>query len=261
MSKELEAIEKAAYSGVISSPEEIEEVIGCFLDMEFGKLAPMHACTKKSYTHLVKELTGGYDIDAKRLERHSIRDILQLIGSAPQLPWFNFVNEGKWPDGLGSRTYLKASDLYVSLLESAFFVRKEEYASYKLMNVSIDALFHLLKRKSLSTEQYRSLRMSEYGFWQELKEYYNMERSERTMIKDVITKEIALSLRPWFFFVQDIDAYMRNMIFTSEVTSRLMTAVKQVYVPEDEAELNKIVTDCSLHGDFPENDVLSLFKD
>jgi hypothetical protein len=75
-----------------------------------------------------------------------------------------------------------------------------------------------------------------------------------------VRKEIPQSIKPWFWFAQDIDIYMSNIIYTAEAAAEILSAVKMVYEPNDKSKLKAVLKKCNFERDFAQIDIESCIE-
>ncbi len=92
MSNILDEMEKTASSERIEDLEKIEQILDRFLDMSLDELVG----DDKRFTYLARDIAQGFDLDQKKVEKLSLRDVLTLIGYEPGFPWFELPEDDTW---------------------------------------------------------------------------------------------------------------------------------------------------------------------
>ncbi len=92
MSKELEAMKKAATTENIEDPKVLDSVMNGFLDLKYRVLAG----DKEANGFVARDIARGFDLDAEKVADLKMRDILILLGYEPAAPWYEFPEEDAW---------------------------------------------------------------------------------------------------------------------------------------------------------------------
>ena len=86
----LDNMERTVDSGYIDDPEQIEKIIGDFLNMKCYELSPYEP------SFYEKDIAQGFDLEVGRLRDRAMKDILAIIGYMPSNSWFQSANEEPW---------------------------------------------------------------------------------------------------------------------------------------------------------------------
>ena len=134
MSKELEQIEALAYANIIRDTADIHRIMCALLNLTLEELA---ASVKIFPDLLVGEIADGFLLDAEKVRKLTIREILILIGYMPSARYFELNYKEPWE----AVVFLEEGDTF-GCAHACFYLSEILYNAARF-NITVKQFMHI----------------------------------------------------------------------------------------------------------------------
>ncbi len=147
MSTTLDALEAKVMIKSINDPDKIDEIMCQLLDMSYAELTT----GKPGYAFVAKDISDGFVLDAEKVLKCTMREVLTMIGYEPAAPWFEIPEDDAefYNDALDRRLYPARHSFYLGGIMKA--VQKTNHTVGQFMRIDYHGFLRYISEKFINS--------------------------------------------------------------------------------------------------------------